>query len=70
MKKAYSDDLREWVVSAMHSGESCNRVATRVGVALSSVVKWKNLARRSGSAGSAKTGGYRCPILEPYRDWL
>lgn len=70
MTKAYSDDLRERVVAAMHSGESCRSVAERFGVAPSSVVKWTQRARRTGSVSPAKMGGYRRPILEPHRDWL
>ena len=70
MTKAYSNDLRERVVAAMQSGESCRSVAARFGVAPSSVVKWTDRARRTGSVGPAKMGGYRRPVLEPYRDWL
>ena len=70
MTKAYSDDLRERVVAAMQSGESCRSVAARFGVAPSSVVKWTIRARRTGSVSPAKMGGYRRPILEPHRDWL
>lgn len=70
MTRAYSNDLRERVVAAMRSGESCRRVAARFGVAPSSVVKWTDRARRTGSVAPAKMGGYRRPILEPYRDWL
>ena len=70
MTKAYSDDLRERVVAAMQSGESCRSVAARFGVAPSSVVKWTDLVRRTGSVRPAKMGGYRRPILEPHRDWL
>lgn len=70
MTKAYSDDLRERVVAAMQSGESCRRVAARFGVAPSSAVKWTNRARRTGSVSPAKMGGYRRPLLEPHRDWL
>lgn len=70
MTKAYSDDLRERVVAAMLSGESCRSVAERFGVAASSVVKWTQRAHRTGSVSPAKMGGYRRPILEPHRDWL
>ena len=70
MTKAYSDDLRERVVASMQSGESCRSVAERFGVAPSSVVKWTQRARRTGSVSQAKMGGYRRPILEPHRDWL
>lgn len=70
MTRAYSDDLRERVVAAMQSGESCRSVAGRFGVAPSSVVKWTQRAWRTGSVSPAKMGGYRRPILEPHRDWL
>ena len=70
MTKAYSDDLRERVVAAMRSGESCRSVAARFGVAPSSVVKWTDRARRTGSVSPAKMGGYRRPLLDRHRDWL
>lgn len=70
MTKAYSNDLRARVVSAMQSGESCRSVAARFGVAPSSVVKWTDRARRTGSVSPAKMGGYRRPILDPHRGWL
>ncbi|MEM1363297.1 MAG: transposase [Pseudomonadota bacterium] len=57
MTKAYSDDLRERVVAAMQSAESCRRVAARFGVVPSSVVKWTDQARRTGSVSPAKMGG-------------
>ncbi|MEO1680957.1 MAG: helix-turn-helix domain-containing protein, partial [Pseudomonadota bacterium] len=49
MTRPYSDALRERVVAAMRSGESCRSVAARFGVAPSSVVKWTDRARRTGS---------------------
>ena len=70
MTKPYSDDLRERVVAAMRSGESCRVVAVRFGVAPSSVVKWAQRAARTGSVSPAQMGGYRRPILEPHRAWL
>ncbi len=70
MTRAYSNDLRERAVAAMRAGESCRAVAVRFGVAPSSVVKWTDRARRTGSVAPAKMGGYRRPILEPHRDWL
>ncbi|MGB0904136.1 MAG: IS630 family transposase, partial [Mangrovicoccus sp.] len=48
----------------------CRSVSARFGVAPSSVVKWTDRARRTGSVRPAKMGGYRRPILEPHRDWL
>ena len=70
MTKPYSDDLRERVVAAMQSGESCRSVAVRFGVAPSSVVKWTQRAARTGSVSPAQMGGYRRPILAPHRAWL
>jgi putative transposase len=70
MTKAYSNDLRERVVAAKQSGESCRSVAARFGVAPWSVVKWTARARRTGSVSPAKMGGYRRPLLEPHREWL
>ncbi len=70
MTRPYSDDLRERVVAAMRSGESCRSVASRFGVAPSSVVKWTQRAARTGSVSPAKMGGYRRRVLEPHRDWL
>ncbi len=70
MTRPYSDDLRERVVAAMRAGESCRSVAARFGVAPSSVVKWTDRARRTGSIRPAQMGGYRRPLLEPHRDWL
>jgi len=70
MTRPYADDLRERVVAAMQSGESCRAVSARFGVAPSSVVKWTQRAVRTGSVSPAKMGGYRRPLLEPHRDWL
>jgi transposase-like protein len=40
MTRPLSIDLRERVVAAIVGGASCRVVATRFGVAVSSVVKW------------------------------
>jgi transposase len=68
MVKPYSNDLRERVVSAVLSGESSRSVAARFGVAVSSVVKWSQRYRRTGSVAPDKMGGGRRPLLEPHRD--
>ena len=49
MVRPYSNDLRERVVSAVMAGESCRSMAMRLGVAVSSVVKWSRRYRRTGS---------------------
>ncbi len=56
MTRPCSDDLRERVVAAMRSGESCRSMASRFGVAPSSVAKWTQRAARPGSVSPAKMG--------------
>lgn len=68
MPKPYSNDLRERVVSAVRSGETCRSVAEKFGVAVSSVVKWSQRHRATGSVSPDKMGGYRRRVLVPYRD--
>ena len=70
MARAYSVDLRERVVAALSSGLSCREVAARFGVAVSTVVKWSQRQRRTGSVAPDQVGGYRRPLLEPHREWL
>ena len=48
MTAPLSNDLRERVVTAVLSGESCRSVAARFGVAVSSVVKWSQRYRTPG----------------------
>ncbi len=70
MTAPISNDLRERVVAAVSSGESVRAVAARFGVAASSVVKWAQRHRATGSVRPAKMGGYRKRILEPHRDFI
>jgi transposase len=70
MTRAYSLDLRERVVSAVLSGETCRSVATRFDVSVSSVVKWSQRQRETGSPAAYRVGGHRPWVLEPERDWL
>ncbi|WP_400771601.1 IS630 family transposase [Methylosinus sporium] len=65
-----SNDLRERVVAAAAAGESCRSVAQRFGVAASSVVKWSQRHRATGSVAPAKIGGRRKPTLEPHRAFI
>jgi transposase len=68
MARPLSNDLRERVVAAVGEGASCRVVASRFGVAVSSVVKWAQRARKTGSVAPGKMGGHRRPILEPHRE--
>lgn len=58
MTKPYSLDLRERVVARVLAGEPVRSVAQTFGVAVSSVVKWSQRYRATGSAAPAKMGGY------------
>ncbi len=70
MPRPYSLDLRERVVAAAAAGETCRAVAARFQVSVSSVVKWCQRARATGSPAAKQMGGYRRSILEPEHDWL
>lgn len=70
MTRPYSNDLRERVVVAVSAGDSVRVVAGRFGVAVSTVVKWSQRYRRSGSVAPGKMGGHRRRVLEPHRDFI
>ncbi|MFK4822701.1 hypothetical protein ACI0FS_21350 [Ochrobactrum quorumnocens] len=54
--------------AAVLSGGSIRSVATRFEIAASSVVKWSQRHRATGSVHPGKMGGHRKRILEPHRD--
>lgn len=70
MGRVLSNDLRERVVAAVLAGDSCRSVASRFGVAVSSVVKWSQRYRATGSVAPGKIGGHRKPVLEPHRAFI
>ena len=70
MARPLSNDLRERVVAAVDGGESCRSVAARFDVAVSSVVKWSQRQRRTGSVTPGKMGGHCKPVLGPYRAFI
>ena len=70
MARPLSNDLRQRVVAAVVAGESCRAVAVRFGVAVSSVVKWSQRRRTTGSVAPAKMGGYRKRTLDPHRAFI
>ena len=70
MTRALSNDLRERVVAAVLSGESCRSAAARFGVAVSSVVKWSQRYRATGSVTPGKMGGHRKRMLESQRAFI
>lgn len=70
MTRPYSNDLRARVVSALEAGASTRAVAERFGIAVSSVVKWSQRYRASGSVAPGKMGGHRKRVLEPHRAFI
>ena len=70
MAKPYSEDLRARVVAAVLAGETTRSVAARFGISVSSVVKWSQRHRATGSVTPGKMGGHRKRILEPHRAFI
>jgi transposase len=70
MTRPLSNDLRKRVVAAVLGGESCRSAASRFGVAVSSVVKWSQRYRATGSVAPGKMGGHRKRLLEPHRTFI
>ncbi len=59
MVKPYSNDLRERAVAALAGGDSARVVGERFGIAKSSVIKWHQRYRKTGSIAPGKMGGHR-----------
>ena len=70
MTKPYSIDLRQRAVDAIISGETTRVVAERFSVAVSSVIKWHQRYRETGSVAPGKMGGHRKLVLNPHRDFI
>lgn len=70
MARPYSVDLRDRVVARVEAGDSCRTVAKRFGVSVSSVVKWSQRKRQTGSVAAKPMGGARRRVLTGERDWL
>lgn len=70
MARAYSDDLRGRVATAVLSGRSVREVAATFGVSAASAAKWSQRLRESGSAGSRPMGGYRRRVLTGEQEWM
>ena len=69
MPRPYSDDLRERVIEAVESGASRREAAERFEVSPSSVIKWMQCWRETGSVTAKPSGGSTSP-LEAHADWL
>jgi transposase len=70
MTKPYSEDLRTRVVAAVVAGASCRDAAQRFSIGVSSVVRWAQRFRRTGSVAAKPMGGERNSRLKDERDWL
>ena len=71
MARAYSMDLRQRAMDRLAAGETSYEAAAALKVAVSSVIKWAQRQRRTGSAASGQMGGHRPPkIAGADRDWV
>lgn len=59
MARPYSLDLRRLAVRRVKSGESVRSVGSDLEIAPSSVVKWSQRERRTGSPAAGQMGGHR-----------
>src|SRR5258708_11280204 len=66
MVRPISNDLRKRAVAAVAKGETCRSVASRVGVAVSSVVKGSQRHPATSSVAPGKMGGHRQPLPQPH----
>ena len=71
MAKPYSMDLRARAMARVAAGESARTVAAALQVSVSSVVKWAQRQRRTGSVAPGKMGGHKPKaIAGEHRIWL
>jgi transposase len=71
MSRPLSMDLRDRAIARVLAGESVRSVAKALSVSPSSVVRWSQRYRATGSALPGKIGGYKPRVLSgANRDWL
>jgi transposase len=71
MSRPYSDDLRERAVAAVEAGLSRRQAAAVFRVGVSSVIRWVQRRRRTGSVSPGRMGGDRgSRIVGADRAWL
>jgi putative transposase len=63
MARPYSMDLRERALARVQAGGSVRVVARALSISPSSVVKWSQRFRATGSAAAGKMGGHRPRLL-------
>lgn len=70
MTKPYSMDLRERAVATVEAGQSCRAVAKLFRVGVSTVIRWVQRQKSTGSCAARPMGGTRRAVLLAERDWL
>ena len=71
MTKPLSMDIRERAMARREAGETVRAVADALSIAPSSVVKWSERKRTTGSVAPGKIGGHVLPkIRGAEADWL
>ncbi len=70
MVKPYSNDLGERAVVAMVEGECARVIGERFGIAKSSVIKWHQRYRETGSVTPDRMGGHRKRKPDSHRDFI
>jgi len=66
MPAPISMDLRRRIVGAVERGSSIREAAWRFAVSSSAAIKLMQRVRATGSAGPARYGGHRRPLLAPH----
>ena len=70
MSKPYSEDLRERVVAAVEGGLSRRQAAEVFDVGVSSVIRWVQRFRSTGSVAAKPMGGDHRSLLTGERTWI
>lgn len=71
MGSPYSVDLRERAVALVESGASCHHSARVFDVGISSVIRWVDRKRRTGSVAPGQMGGHRPYLISgDHETWL
>ena len=70
MSRPYSEDLRARAVAAVEGGLSCHQAAAMFSVGVSSVIRWGQRKRETGTVAAKPMGGKVKPKLLVHRDWL
>jgi transposase len=70
MARAYSQDLRERVLTAAAEGASARQAAERFGVGVSTAIVWIRRSRQSGERTARRQGQPKGSKLDPHAEFL